>query len=240
MKKRLSLYAITTAAMSLNAFSADSYQTFLNANYSARDSEFEQQDVLYKDNTDTWTLNAAYYFTPRPTMGPNKEFQFINQQSFISGSILSKDDYDAQAVAGEYLFGDWVISGAASFSDNNDSVTVGMGYFITQDLKLSVSNTSYDSAGDLFDSDESQFTFSADYVIPLKNNDYLGFSFNTDEDFAINTLDTKYLTQVGTEQYISVKASAVFYGDELDDNEDSMSASAEFYFSKKTSVNVGA
>ncbi|NVK58303.1 MAG: putative porin, partial [Alteromonadaceae bacterium] len=47
-------------------------------------------------------------------------------------------------------------------------------------------------------------------------------------------------TQVGTEQYISVKASAVFYGDELDDNEDSMSASAEFYFSKKTSVNVGA
>ncbi|MDC8832538.1 putative porin [Alteromonas gilva] len=239
MQKRITFYAIASAIVSMSATGADNYQTFLNASYSATNSEFEQQDTLLKNNTDTWSLNAAYYFTPRPTMGPNKEFQYINQQSFVSGSVLSSDDADSQAVRGEYLFSDWVVSGSASFNDNNDQVTVGLGYFITQDFKLSVYNTSFDSTSDLFDGDNSLFTFTAEYVVPLKDNDYLGFAFNTDEDTAVSTLNTKYFTQVGTEQYISVSATATIYGDDIDYNDDAISAAAEFYFTKRTSFNVG-
>ena len=239
MKKQLISYAIASAFFSFNATAADSYQTFFDAGYTAVDREYEQQDSSFNSNMDAWRLSAAYYFSPRPTMGPNKEFQFINQQSFIRGSVLSGDDGDAQGIQGEYLFNNWVISGDASFSDFNDTATIGLGYFFTKDFKVSVYNTSYDSASGLFDSDKSHFSFKAEYVVPLKNNDYLGFALDTDEDFNYSTVNSKYLTQVGSEQYISVNVSATVYGDELSDNDDAISTRAEFYFTKRTSLYAG-
>jgi len=238
MHKPLSgLSVCSLALLSFSATSAENYSTFLAAEYSSVSTDATTPFGNLESDNDYWRLSASHYFAPRPIMGPLKEFQFINQQSYIATTASFSDQTDSQGLSGEYLWNDWVVSASTSFGDV-DSTSIGVGYFITRDFKISVYNNAYSDAGGLLDSDESEFSFSVDYVYPLAGKDYIGASFNTNEDFDFSTLVTKYFTALGEDRYLSLSASAVVYGDEFSDIEDTVSLIAEYYINQYTSLSV--
>lgn len=238
MYKLLSGISVCSLALlSFTAHSAENYTTFLSAEYSSLKTDATTPFGNFESDDDYWQLSASHFFAPRPVMGPLKEFQFINQQSYIAASAAFSDQADSQGLSGEYIWNDWVVSASTTFGDA-DSASVGVGYFITQDFKVSIYNNSYNDAGGLFDSDESDFSFGVDYVYPLAGKDYIGASFNTNEDFDFSTLITKYFTALGDDRYLSLSASAVVYGDDFGDIEDTVSLRAEYYISQYTSFSV--
>lgn len=239
MRKPLLGFSVSTFLLiPFSSQSAEEYTTFLSAEYSSVKTDITSSFGSVETDSDYWQLSASHFFTPRPTMGPLKEFQFINQQSFIATSASFSDQNDSQQISGEFIWNDWVVSASNSFGDA-DSASLGVGYFITEDFKVSVYNSSFNNAEGLFDSDESIFNFRMEYVYPLAGKDYLGASFNTNEDLNSSTLVTKYFTALDNEHYLSLAATAVVFGDDFKDTEDLLSFTAEYYINQYTSFSAG-
>jgi hypothetical protein len=235
--KSFSLAAIAAAFLFSQQAQAEDYQTFIGASVLSNKSSFTQNGQTTSDTREAWSINGTYYLDARPSLGPLNEFDYINQQSFVRAGLLGAGGNRQYSVGGEYLFNDWVVFGDSFYDSDSDTefLTAGFGYFLTRDFKLSISNTSADGISGLIDSDESVFNFAADYVYQLDGKDYVGFSYNTDEDLFVQQFRTKYFGSLSGGKFIVLNANLSVFDDDFFSDE-TLDLGGAYYFNQYTSV----
>lgn len=250
--------APTLAAILLsNAVLAESYQSFSAINYSHNKSSFGSTDYRTESKSDSFALYSQYFFDERQALGPLNEFDYINKSSNFYASLSNGEasaSYNGNNVYGNSnqkqlnIGGQWIthkIIVGASYShsrsdltfdnytsDNSDNYySASLGYFLLDDL---VVRADYNDGGDGDDS----FSYAASYNLQLDNTDYIGFSYNVDEDFDIHQLSSRYFLGLSEDSYL------VLGGDYTVDNsddyfaDDSWSINSSYYFNSRTSVSV--
>ncbi|WP_444929071.1 putative porin [Microbulbifer sp. SSSA002] len=200
---------------------AEEYNSFTNATY----SDFEAGSV----DADQIDLDTTYYFGPKETLGPLKEFEYINKVSnvFAGYSYVDIDgsDDDVFGVGGEYFASNGVVLGAAVYDlggENLDALSIG--YLFTPNFLVTLEHVDNDS--------DNEFSLEANYNHQLNATDYLGFTFNVDEEFDTRSLSSKYFTHLGGEQYLTAELAYVNY----DEGDDYWKLGTEYFFTKRTSV----
>ncbi len=238
-KKTLSLATLAAITFSQKAVAED-YQTFFGASVTSNKTTVKVAESSTSESREAWNLNAQYYFDARPTLGPLAEFDFINQQSRISAGLFGVSGSRQYSLGGEYIMDSLVFSGTTAYDSDSSSefTSIGFAYFINKDFKLSISRESNDGLGGLFDSDESVFNFGADYVYQMQGNDYVGVSYNTDEDFFLQSINTKYFTALSGGRYLTIDATLNVFDDDFFSDE-RLDLGASYYFNDYTSIGAG-
>ncbi len=241
------------ALLACNNALAQSYQSFSSISY------FKTDAGSYK--SDDINLNSTYFFDPRLALGPLNEFDYINKINNLSANYHhdssesfyefngNSNDYESKsnsfAVSGEVIVGQFLIAGGYShiksdskaviFSDDSsNSYNMSLGYLITDDFLLKANVNKFD------DSDEF-YSFDARYNLQLNKTDYVGFNYDTDEDFDFHTLSTKYFTKLSSDNYLVLSGSYTY---DSRDNEEGYIFSdlshwhigSSYYFNQHTSV----
>lgn len=205
--------------------SAESYNSITNAAYTNVESQNSDVDIF--------GVGSTYYFAPLETTGPLKEFEYIIKTTNLYGNYQYADfdggDADALTLGGEYFAANGFMVGAeVTESDNADSNTLSAGYLFTPDFLLSVERVDPDFG-------DAENYVNARYNHRLGGTDYIGFNFNTDDDFDSQTLSSKLFKDLGGETWLAVDASFT----NNDDFDNDWTVGAEYYFSKETSVGAG-
>ncbi|WP_444938053.1 putative porin [Microbulbifer sp. JMSA002] len=192
----------------------------------------------------TSTVGTTYYFGGKETLGPLKEFEYINKVSNISAQFSRyeiRNDYlrndhhqNSISTKGEYFVENGVVLSATIEDQKYANIyDQSIGYFLTPNVlvKLNYSNTDFK----YFD-EEEEFSLTAQYSHQLSDTGYLGFTMNVAEETDDHILSSKYFVDFGNDKYLSVEAS--YYHGNGRIWGDASELSAEFYFNKETSVNI--
>ena len=207
---------ISGLLLSSAAHAADSYQSISNLNYTDT------------DNNDTISVDSTYYFSPKSTLGPYDQFEYINKQSNVFGGYADDDFGDVTAIGGEYFVENFVVGAAyqnADYNSNNESYTLSAGYFFNPDLLAKVRFV------DQKDGDNVTF-FSLAYNHMLNDTDYVGITVESDDDFDSRSVAAKYFVDLQQGNYLTVEGTFV----SLDEADDQWNVETNYYFSKATSV----
>ncbi len=217
------------AALPLMVFAAsaaaESYQSISNAAYIG--TEIGNVDA------DTFAFGSTYYFAPKETLGPLKEFEYINKVTNIFGGYSYTDtdfgDADALTVGAEYFDASGFMGGVSvTEGDFNDGYDLSVGYLFNPDLLVQLRREKIEDV-------DAEWFVDASYNYQLNGSDYIGFNFVADDDFDSRTLSSKLFKYLGGENWLTVDASYTS-NDEFDND---WEIGAEYYFSKTTSVGVG-
>ena len=207
---------ISGLLLSSAAHAADSYQSISNLSYADT------------DNNDTISVDSTYYFSPKSTLGPYDQFEYINKQSNVFGGYADDDFGDVTAIGGEYFVEDFVVGASyqnADYNSNNESYTLSAGYFFNPDLLAKVRFV------DQKDGDNVTF-FSLAYNHMLNDTDYVGITVESDDDFDSRSVAAKYFVDLQQGNYLTVEGTFV----SLDEADDQWNVETNYYFSKATSV----
>ena len=207
---------ISGLLLSSAAHAADSYQSISNLSYAEI------------DNNDTISVDSTYYFSPKSTLGPYDQFEYINKQSNVFGGYADDDFGDVTAIGGEYFVEDFVVGASyqnADYNSNNESYTLSAGYFFNPDLLAKVRFV------DQKDGDNVTF-FSLAYNHMLNDTDYVGITVESDDDFDSRSVAAKYFVDLQQGNYLTVEGTFV----SLDEADDQWNVETNYYFSKATSV----
>ena len=199
--------------------SANEYQTFINFDY--LDSTSSGSAVEHK------SLSGTHYFSGKESLGPLGEFEFINRTTNIFANYQDDGDFDSYSIGGEYFAGDFLFGASHRDLDGFDVNSFTLGYLINDDFLVKAELVDPKGSGSIFQ-------YTAQYNHQLGGNDYLGFSYTTDEDFDTHRLGSTYFTDLGGSTYF--KASLHYHDF---DGEDYVAAQGSYYFNKMTSVSIG-
>ncbi|MEX2961825.1 putative porin [Microbulbifer sp. TYP-18] len=205
---------------------AESYQSITNAQYT--NNEFSTSDRSV--DIDEFDLDTTYYFAPRETLGPLKEFDYINKITKISAGYsyldFPDDDANAVGVGGEYFATNgFVVGGGIVNIDETNLYNASVGYLFSPNFLLSVERTQWED-------NDADYLFNARYNHQLSDSGYIGFDFSTDDDLESRTLSSKLFKDLGGETWITASASFTSH----DDFDDYWKLGTEYYFSRETSV----
>ncbi|WP_250461667.1 putative porin [Microbulbifer litoralis] len=205
--------------------SAESYNSITTATY--ENAEYPTTDL------DTFDIGSKYYFAPLETMGPLKEFEYIIDTTNLYGNYRYTDydggDTDTMTLGGEYFAANGFMVGAeVTESDGNDGNTLSAGYLFNPNFLLSVHRVDQDNS-------DAENYVGARYNHSLGGTDYIGFDFETDDDFDTQSLSSKLFKGLGNETWVAVEAGYVNF----DEADNYWNVGAEYYFSKETSVGAG-
>lgn len=223
----MKLKAILPLMLVSAVVSAEEYTSFSNASYQNKDYDAGAE-------TDQYDINSRYFFGPKETLGPLKEFEYINKVSNLYGgfSRLDYEDDDASAatIGGEAFIGQFMLGASFTDVDNDfavgDSNTLSVGYLFTENFLVKLDSINIDGAED------RENIVSARYNHQLSGTDYIGFNFSADDDLDYAQVSSKYLRSLAGESYLVVEGSVTDY----DEGDSVWSAGAEYYFNKATSV----
>ena len=207
---------ISGILLSSAAHAADSYQSISNLGYADT------------DNNDTISVDSTYYFSPKSTLGPYDQFEYINKQSNVFGGYADDDFGDVTAIGGEYFVEDFVVGASyqnADYNSNNEFYTLSAGYFFNPDLLAKVRFV------DKKDGDNVTL-FSLAYNHMLNDTDYVGITVESDDDFDSRSVAAKYFVDLQQGNYLTVEGTFV----SLDEADDQWNVETNYYFSKATSV----
>ncbi|WP_444940382.1 putative porin [Microbulbifer sp. ZKSA004] len=200
---------------------AEEYNSITKATYS--DIEVGSVDA------DRFNLDTTYYFGAKETLGPLKEFEYINKVSNVSAGYshynVSSYDSDAFAVGGEYFASNGIVLGASVYDlgdENLDSLSVG--YLFNPNFLITLNHVDDDS--------DNEFSVNARYNHQLNSTDYIGFNLFVDEEFDTRSLSSKYFTHLGGDQYLTAELAYTNY----DEGDDYWRLATEYFFTKRTSV----
>jgi len=196
---------------------ANEYQNIFNFEYINIETVNQDYDI--------YGSNITHFFSAKESIGPFAEFDYINKQSNIFGNYADMPGADPLGFGGEYI-SDSVLIGASytKFDDRAYLGTVKLGYFVNEDFLVQIiSNKTRDA--------DSVYQFAARYNHQLENNDYLGFSFRTDENFDNSYYSATYFSQIGEDQFL--KSTFTLY--DFVGN-DGWNIDADYYFSQASSV----
>lgn len=209
--------------------SAESYNSITTGVYGNADHP--------RGDADTFGVGSTYYFAPLETMGPLKEFEYIIDTTNLYGNYLYSDadsnsvfdEADDLTLGGEYFAANGFMVGAeVTEGDDADSNTISAGYLFNPNFLLSVHRVDQDNS-------DAENYVGARYNHSLGGTDYIGFDFETDDDFDTQSLSSKLFKGLGNETWVAVEAGFV----NVDEADNYWNVGAEYYFSKETSVGAG-
>jgi len=148
--------------------------------------------------------------------------------NFLVGAGYSYTKYDVTYVSDRY--------DSDSYDRSDKGYSASLGYFILDDLVIRADYYYDDTKYDLYNDDNDYFNYSASYNLQLSGSDYLGFTYNVDEEFDIHHLSTRYFLALTQESHI------VLGGDYTRDMSqyasDHWSINSSYYFNSKTSISA--
>ena len=220
------------AALPLMLFSAialaDEYRSFSDVDVSRSESRVVE--------IDQFTIGSTWYFDQKETLGPLKEFEYINKTSNIFGSYSRFEsesggmafDSDFPVIGGEYFAGNVLMGGSYRKLDDFEAFSGTLGYLVNSNFLVSL---------DAFkvEDQDNQYFVSARYNHQLGGSNYIGFNFRTDDDFDTREVSSRYFTQLAGETHLAAELSYTF----VDDFDDFWSLGADYYFNKQTSLGLG-
>ena len=114
--------SILLSSAATTAMAADTYQSISHVGY---------MDI---DGNDTMSVDSTYYFSPKATLGPYDQFEYINKQTNVYGAYIDNDDSDVTSVGGEYFVQDFVLGAQynnydSDFGSSTDVIELSAGYF---------------------------------------------------------------------------------------------------------------
>ena len=207
---------ISSILLSSTAAAADSYNSISNLSY--KDS----------DNDDTVAVDSIYYLSPKKTLGPYDQFEYINKQSNIYGAYADDDFSDTTLVGGEYFINEFVIGASYTNLDvgnHNEAYTISGGYFFNPDLLAKVTLVENKDGEDFA-------LFDLAYNHMLNSTDYVGVTVTADDDFDYRAVAAKYFIDLQQGNYLTFEGKY----ESIDDAENQWVAETNYYFSKATSV----
>ncbi|MCW8125446.1 putative porin [Microbulbifer halophilus] len=205
--------------------SAESYNSITTGGYTNTESG--------NADADTFRFGSTYYFAPLETRGPLKEFDYIIRTTNLYGDYSYTDfdggDADDLTLGGEYFAANGFMGGVeVNEGDLEDTTELTAGYLFNPDLLVSISRVDPDEG-------DAQNYVNARYNHRLGGTDYIGFNFETDDDFDSQSLSSKWFTKLGGQTWLAVDGGFTNH-DEIDND---WNIGAEYYFSKATSVSAG-
>jgi len=209
---------ISGLLLSSAAHAADSYNSISNLSY--KDS----------DNNDTVAVDSIYYLSPKKTLGPYDQFEYINKQTNVYGGYADDDFGDVTNIGGEYFINEFVVGASYENLDpdsgsNGELYKLTGGYFFNPDLLAKVRFV------DQKDGDNVTF-FSLAYNHMLNDTDYVGITVESDDDFDYRLVAAKYFVDLQQGNYLTVEGTF----ESLDEADDQWNVETNYYFSKATSV----
>lgn len=211
-------YVLPVIALAASAtVAAEEYQLFTGVN---------ADHIRVSGNNETnWSLDGAYFFDKKVTLGPLDQFEYINKVTNVSAAY--RDDNNVWAIGGEYFAQNGlVVSAAHSRASGNHANQIGLGYLVSENFIV--------RAQAIKPKDTSAaYEFSASYNYKLQGNDYVGFTAYTDDEFDFYGISSKYFASLNDGRYIAV-------GVTLADNDGRSywATGADYYFNAMTSVGV--
>ncbi len=193
---------------------AEEYQSITSIDY---------YDHEYGNNSlEVWGVSSVYFMNKRATLGPLDEFEFINTTSYISGGIYDSDFGSGAVIGGNYFFGSFKLG--ANFVDEEGLNEMTFGYLFTDNFIVNI------HAEKEF-ADETVFSISSQYKVALEGKDYMGFTFQADEEFDFPSVGMKYFSSLGEGTYLT---AGLNYTDTPSDSYYAINAG--YFFSEKTSL----
>ncbi|MFA0810391.1 putative porin [Microbulbifer epialgicus] len=219
---RFKLAALPLMLLAVTA-TAEEYTSITTVDYSNLDLDGADGNLFGAE--------TSYYFSGKESLGPLKEFEYINKVTNVSAAFTHFDvgsfDSDNFAVAGEYFANNGLMVGANITEVDDDNVnTISLGYLFTPNFLVKLSHVDNDY--------DDETLVEARYNYQLNGNDYIGFDFVTDDDFDARVFSTKYFASLGGDQYWT----ADFAYTSIDDGDNYWKVGAEYYFTKSTSIGV--
>ena len=211
---------ISSILLSSAATAADTYQSVSHVGY------------MDNDNNDTISLDSTYYFSPKMTLGPYDQFEYINKQSNVYGKYSDDDFSDRATVGGEYFLDSFVLGAEYQNLDldlgsSADMVQLSAGYFFNPDLLLKVRFVDIEDA-------DNRFFFDLAYNHKLNSTDYIGFTVTADDEFDYRALNVKYFMDLQQGNFLTVEATV----SDDDNASNDWVLGSNYYFSKATSAFV--
>ncbi|HLT90095.1 MAG TPA: putative porin [Woeseiaceae bacterium] len=202
---------------------AEEYRSFSTVDYSHSETDFLELDQF--------SLTSTWFFDDKATLGPLKEFEYINRTSNVFGRYSRFDsggNFYRAAVGGEYFAGNWLLGGSYDDGDGPRLLTGTVGYLFSEDFLLSVDAV---KLGNL----DTDLVLDARYNHRLGGNDYIGFNLRVDDDFDSREIASKYFTRLAGDTWLAVGLAYNF----IEGAEDPWSVTGDYYFSERTSVALG-
>jgi len=210
------LFFASTSTMATN------YQSFSSINYLRLNSDTA--------NYDTYGASTIYFLNKKASLGPLNEFEYINKTSNVFGSFADADNANAYQLGGDFYVNKWLVGGSYNYLDknngNDDVYTLKLGYLISDNFLIKAQATRNNG--------DTLYDFTAAYNVQLNNQDYIGFTYNTDDKFNAQTISSKYFAAVGKNNYLTAGLSYT----KNDNSRDNVMASAGYYFTASTSISV--
>ncbi|WP_299584049.1 putative porin [uncultured Microbulbifer sp.] len=214
---RFKLAALPLMLLAATA-TAEEYNSFTEANY-----------ANFEDGDDGFTIDSQYFFGGKETLGPLKEFEYINKVSNIYGGFShineGSEDSDIFSVGGEYFASNGFVLGAQLDDLGEENIdTLSIGYLFTPNFLVSLEHVDNDS--------DNELSANARYNHQLNGTDYIGFNFSIDEEFDTRSLSSKYFTHLGDDQYLTAELTYA----SIDGGDDYWKLGTEYFFTQRTSV----
>jgi hypothetical protein len=207
---------ISSILLSSAATAADSYNSVSNLGYKN------------SDNNDALSIDSTYYFSPKSTLGPYDQFEYINKQSNVFGGYADDDFGDVTVVGGEYFVKNLVVGASyqnADYNANNELFTLSGGYFFNPDLLAKVTFVE-NKDGD----DYALFDLAYNYM--LNSTDYVGVTLTSDDDFDYRAVAAKYFIDLQQGNYLTFEGQY----ESIDNTQNQWNVETNYYFTKATSV----
>ena len=203
---------ISSILLSSTAAAADSYNSISNLSY--KDS----------DNNDTVAVDSIYYLSPKKTLGPYDQFEYINKQTNVYGSYADDDFGDVTNIGGEYFINEYETLDPDSGS-NGELYKLTGGYFFNPDLLAKVTLVENKDGDDFA-------LFDLAYNHMLNSTDYVGVTLTSDDDFDYRAVAAKYFIDLQQGNFLTFEGKY----ESIEDAENQWVAETNYYFSKATSV----
>jgi len=150
--------------------------------------------------------------------------------NFLVGAGYSYTKYDVTYVSDAY--------DSPSVDRSDKGYSASLGYFILDNLVIRADYYYDDTKHDYYNVDNDYFNYSASYNLQLSGSDYLGFTYNVDEDFDIHQLSSRYFLSLTQDSYLVLGGDYTIDNSDNFFSEDRWSINSSYYFNKQTSVSV--
>ncbi|MGS0496495.1 putative porin [Pseudoalteromonas sp. S1727] len=211
---------ISSILLSSAATAADNYQSISHLGY------------MDTDGNDKVSIDSTYYFSPKTTLGPYDQFEYINKQTNVYGAYSDDDLNDVATIGGEYFLQDFVVGAEYSNNDfdagsSTDEIKLSAGYFFNPNLLLKATFIDVEDG-------ENRVLFDLAYNHQLNSTDYIGFTVTSDDEFDYRAVNAKYFMDLKQGNFLTVEGTV----SDDDNRSSSWELESNYYFTKATSAFV--
>lgn len=223
-------YILPVLALAGSSVCAEEYQLLsrLALEHYKADATYEVGDTIIEHHysSNIWQLGGNYYFAPKKTLGPLDQFEFINTVNNVFAHVVDTRGGNGWGVGGEYFIDNGIsVSASHNQFDGDYENELGLGYFVTNNLKVKVDVSKAENAS-------TEYLFSAQYKYQLQGADYVGFNVYTDDEADNYGVSSKYFASLGGDRYLVAGITLA------KEDESYWGLSGSYYFNKMTSVGV--